>query len=322
MKTSVARSLILLAACLTVPLAAQEYPVKAVRVVVGIAPGGGLDGGTRLMAAKLGELLQQQFVVENRPGAGSTIAAALVAKAPADGYTLLMAGGTSFVIAPVLYRNLSYDPVQSFAPVGTAGTEVLVLVVHPSVPAGTPAELIAVLKANPGKYSYGSPGNGSGHHLAMELFQKQAGVRMNHVPYKGAAQIVPDLVSGRVPVAIMSTTSTLPQAKAGKIRALALTSPLRLASVPEWPPLAETLPDYYDMGAMRFVLAPAGTPAAVVNRLSESLKAMLAMDEVRRIFHEQGTMAQFLTPAALAARIRTDVAQLGALAREVGVKAD
>jgi len=301
-----------------IPALAQQYPSKPVHLVVGIAPGGGLDGGARLVSSKLSEILGQQFLVENRPGAGGTIAAGLVAKAPPDGYTLLF-GTPTLLIAPTLYRNLSFDPIKSFTPVGTAGTELLLFVVNNEVPARTPAELIALIKANPGKYSYGSPGIGTVHHLAMEMFKKQAGLDVVHVPYKGAAPIVPDLISGVVPLAVMSMTTALPQAKAGKLRPIALTSPARVAMAPDWPPLADTLPGF-DASPMRFVLAPAGTPAEVVTRLAEALKTVLAMEDVKKIFASQATTGEFIGPAALSARMKADLVKWTTAARESGAK--
>jgi tripartite-type tricarboxylate transporter receptor subunit TctC len=309
---------LLLCACAFGSALAQDYPSRPVHMAVGIAPGGGLDGGARLVASKLSELLGQQFIVENRPGAGGTIAAATVAKAPADGYMLLFAA-TTLLIAPAIYDNLPFDPIRSFAPIGLAGTELITIAVHPAVPARTAAELIALLKANPGKYSYGTPGVGTVHHLAAELFKKQAGVDMVHVPYKGAALIIPDILNGTLPVAVMSVTSALPQAKAGRIRVVALTSQVKLASAPDWPPLADTLPGF-DAAPARFVLAPAGTPAQVIARLSEALKTAVAMEDVQRIFLAQGTTSEYITPAALAVRMQAEVVKWGTVAKESGAK--
>ena len=299
---------------------AQDYPSKPVRVIVGITPGGGLDGGARLTAAKLSELLRQQFVVENRAGAGGTLAAAAVAKSPADGYTLLFAAST-LLMSPALYDNLPFDPIKSFTPVSLAGTELLTISVTPSLAVKNPAELIALLKANPGKYSYGTPGIGTVHHLAAEIFNKQAGVSMVHVPYKGAAPILPDLINGTLPIAMVSVTSALPQARAGKIRIVGLTSAVKLAAAPELPSIADTLPGY-EASPARFVLAPAGTPGAVINRLSEAMKTMLSMDDVQKLFASQGTTSEYLTPGALAARMQQDAVRLQAAARESGAKGE
>ena len=296
----------------------QIYPARPLRLIVGIAPGGGLDAGARLVASKLSEVLGQPVLVENRAGAGGTIAADAAAKAPPDGYTLFYAA-SSLLIAPSLYAKLAFDPVRSFTAVGGVGWEPLVVVVNLAVPARTTAELIALLKANPGKYSYGSPGVGSVHHLAMELFRKQAGVDVVHVPYKGASPILPDLISGVLPMAIMSAASAVPQARAGKLRPIALTRPIKLSIAPDWPALADTLPGF-DVAPAHFILAPAGTSAEVVGRLSEALKTVLSTEELKRSFLAQGATAEFAAPEALAAAIRTNVPKWGALAKESGAR--
>ncbi len=297
---------------------AQQYPIKAIRMLVGIAPGGGLDSGARLVAAKLSEVLGQPVVVENRAGAGGTIAAAAVAAAPPDGYTLQYAA-TSLLIAPSLYKKLSFDPVKSFTAVGGVGWEPLVVVVNPAMPVRTTAELIALLKANPGKYSYGSPGVGSVHHLAMEMFRTQAGVNIVHVPYKGAALYLPDLISGVLPIAIASVAASHPQAKAGKLRAIALTRPVKVAIVPEWPTLAESLPGF-DASPSFFIVAPAGTPGDVVARLSEALRTAVSAEDLKRSFQAQGATAEFVAPEALAASIENDVRKWSRVAAESGAK--
>jgi len=300
------------------PGSAQQYPTKPIRMLVGIAPGGGLDSGARLVALKLSEVLGQPVVVENRPGAGGTIAAATVAAAPPDGYTLQYAA-SSLLISPSLYKNLTFDPVKSFTAVAGVGWEPLVVVVNPAVPAGTTAELIALLKANPGKYSYGSPGVGSVHHLAMEMFRTQAGVNIVHVPYKGAALYLPDLISGVLPMAIASVASALPQAKAGKLRPIALTRPVKVAIAPDWPTLADTLPGF-DASPSFFIVAPAGTSADVVARLSEALKTAVSAEDLKRSFQAQGATAEFVAPDVLAASIQADVRKWNAIAAASGAK--
>ena len=314
-----ARTLMLVLACaVALPAFAQKYPAKPVRMVVGIAPGGGLDSSARLVGSKLSEVLGQQVIVENRPGAGGTIAAAAVASASPDGYTLQYAA-TSLLISPSLYKNLTYDPVKSFTAVGGVGWEPLVVVVNPAVPARTPAELIALLKANPGKYSYGSPGVGSVHHLTMELFRTQAGVNIVHVPYKGAALYIPDLVSGVLPIAIASVTATHGQAKAGKLRPIALTRPIRGSLAPGWPALSDTLPGF-DAAASFFVVAPAGTPAEIIATLSRALKTAVSADDLKQSFSRQGATAEFIAPEVLARSIRTEVQKWSTVAKESGAK--
>ncbi len=312
------RAGLLVFACAANSCLAQPFPARPIHMIVGIAPGGGLDSGARLVGAKLSEVLGQTVLVENRPGAGGTIAAAAVAAAPPDGYTLQYAA-TSLLISPSLYKNLAFDPVKSFTPVGGVGWEPLVVVVNPAVPARNTAELIALLKANPGKYSYGSPGVGSVHHLAMELFKTQAGVNIVHVPYKGASQYLPDLITGVLPLAIASVASSLPQAKAGKLRAIALTRPIKVAIAPDWPTLAETLPGF-DASPGFFVLAPAGTPAEVVAKLGEALRAAVSAEDLKRSFQAQGATADFVPPEVLATSIQNDVRKWNMLAAQSGAK--
>jgi tripartite-type tricarboxylate transporter receptor subunit TctC len=297
---------------------AQSYPVKPVRLVVGIAPGGGLDASTRIVANGLSKHLNQQVVVENRAGAGGTIAAASVAGAAPDGYTLLY-GTTSLLAAQAMYDNLSFDPVKSFTPVAGTLFEPLVLGLHPAVAAKNITEFIALVRANPGKLSYGSPGVGTVHHLAMESFNTETGLRIVHIPYKGAAAYVPDLVAGVLPVAVISVTAALPHSKSGKVRVIAITSEKRLPLAPDWTPLADILPGF-DMASIQFVLGPAGMPAAIVNRLSDAVRAAVSMEEARKAFEATGGTADWSAPEVLAARIREGVVKWGGIARQSGAK--
>jgi tripartite-type tricarboxylate transporter receptor subunit TctC len=296
----------------------QPYPNRPVRLLVGYAAGGGADALARIVAAKLGDALGQQVVVDNRPGAGATLAADALAKAAPDGYTLYFAD-TAILIAPAVYAKLPYDPVKSFAPVGNVVSLPLVFVANPAVQASTASELIALLKANPGKYSYGSPGFGTVQHLAFELFKKQAGVDVVHIPYKGAAPIVPDLLSGQIPLAIISASPAIAQARAGKLKAIALSSPVRLAAAPDWAPLAATLPGF-DASPRLFVLAPAGTPQPVIAQLSEALRGVLAQPEVNDSFAKQGATAEWSPPEVLGRQIAAETAKWGAVARDAGLK--
>jgi len=298
---------------------AQTYPNKPVRMLVGYAAGGGADALARLTATHLAESLGQQVLVENRAGAGGTLAADAVAKAPADGYTLLF-GETGLLIAPAVYASVPFDPLKSFAAVGSVCALPLVVVANPSVPAKNTAELVALLKANPGKYSYASPGVGTVHHLAMELFKKQGGFDFVHVPYKGAAPIIPDLIGGQIPLAILSAPPALAQARAGKLKAIALTSPVKLAGAPDWPALADTFPGF-DASPRLFVLAPAGTPAAIIARLDAALKAILAKSAVQETLMAQGATAVPASAEELGAFMATEVRKWGVVARESGAKA-
>ena len=308
-----------LACAVFAPLAlAQSYPSKPVRLVVGIAPGGGLDASTRIVANGLSRTLGQQVVVENRAGAGGTIAAAAVAGAAPDGYTLLY-GSTSLMIAPGIYDNPGFDPVKSFTAIAGTVTDPLAIAVNPSFPAKNTAELIALVKASPGKYNYGSPGIGTVHHLAMESFKTAAGLQIVHVPYKGSAGYVPDLIAGVLPIALVSVAAALPQAKAGKLRVIAITSPGRLAVAPEWASLADTLPGF-DMPSIQFIVAPAGTSPAVVSRVSEAVKVGLSLEETKRAFDAVGGVPEHIPPEALAVRIREGVPKWASIARESGAK--
>jgi tripartite-type tricarboxylate transporter receptor subunit TctC len=296
---------------------AQTYPAKPVRMLVGYSAGGGADALARQVAARMSDQLGQQVFVENRPGAGATIAASAAAAAPPDGYTLFFAD-TALLIAPSIYQKLGFDPVKSFAPVSGACTTPLVVVVNPGLKAHNIAELIALLKADPGRQGYGSPGIGTVHHLAMETFKRQAGVSMVHVPYKGASAIIPDLISGQIQIGIISAPPALAQAKAGRLRPLALTSPIKVAGA-DWPALADTLPGF-DASPRLFVLAPAATPQDVVSRLNTTLKAVLASKELLDAFAAQGASADWSTPQELGARMAEEARRWAQIAKDAGIK--
>ena len=298
---------------------AQQYPAKPLRMLVGYSAGGGADALARLVAAKMADGLGQQVLVENRPGAGATIAAAAVSSSPPDGYTIFFAD-TALLIAPAIYQKLSFDPVKSFAPVSGACTTPLVIAVNNEVKAASVAELISTLKANPGRLSYGSPGIGTVHHLAMETFKRQAGVDIVHVPYKGASAIIPDVISGQLQIGIISAPPALAQSKAGRLRPIALTSPVRVAGA-DWPALADTLPGF-DASPRLFVLAPAGTPAGVVTKLNETLKTALASKDLLDAFSAQGAFADWSTPQALGILMAQESLRWAQVARDAGIKAE
>jgi tripartite-type tricarboxylate transporter receptor subunit TctC len=312
--------LALAAVALAATAHAQQYPNRPIRMLVGYAAGGGADALARIVAVKLGDALGQQVVVDNRPGAGATLAADALAKSAPDGYTLYFAD-TAILIAPAVYAKLTYDPVKSFAPVGNVVSLPLVFVANPAVPASNAPELIALLKANPGKYSYGSPGFGTVQHFAFELFKKQAGVDVVHIPYKGAAPIVPDLLSGQIPLAIISASPALAQSRAGKLKAIALSSPVKLAAAPDWPALADTLPGF-DASPRLFILAPAGTPQAIVAQLSEALRKALAQPDLLENFVKQGATAEWSSPEALGGHIAAEVRKWASVAKDAGLKPD
>jgi tripartite-type tricarboxylate transporter receptor subunit TctC len=312
--------LVAAALALSSPLVlSQAYPTKPIRMIVGYTAGGGADALARLVAGKMSGELGQQVFVENRPGAGATIAASAAANLPPDGYTLFFAD-TALLIAPSIHQKLGFDPLKSFAPVSGACTLPLVVVVNPAVKAHNIAELIALLKADPGRQGYGSPGIGTVHHLAMETFKRQAGVSMVHVPYKGASAIIPDLISGQIPIGIISAPPALAQAKAGKLRPLALTSPAKLPGV-DWPALADTLPGF-DASPRLFVLAPAGTVQAVVSQLNSVLKAVLSSKELLDAFAAQGAAADWTTPQELGKRMAEEARRWAQIAKDAGIRAE
>lgn len=296
--------------------AAQSYPSKPIRMIVGYTAGGGADALARIVAARMSDSLGQQVLVENRAGAGATIAAAAVAGSPPDGYTIFFAD-TALLIAPSIYAKLTFDPVKSFTPVSGVVTTPLVIVVNPSLQVKNIAELIALAKANP-NLTYGSPGIGTVHHLAVELFKKQAGISLVHVPYKGASAIIPDLISGQIQVGIISAPPALAQAKAERLRPLALTSPGKVAGA-DWPALAETLPGF-DASPRLFILAPAGMPDAVVSRLNGELRKILASNETNEAFAKQGAASDWSTPQDLAARMTQELGRWAQVAKDAGIK--
>jgi tripartite-type tricarboxylate transporter receptor subunit TctC len=297
---------------------AQEYPTRAVRMLVGYGAGGGMDTITRLVAPKLSAALGQPFVVENRPGGtGSVAAEALVASAP-DGYTL-MAAESGTLALPSLNPRVRIDPVKEFAPVGAVCVLPMAFVVNPALPAKTMPELIALLKANPGKYSYASPGVGSIQHLAFELFERAAGVQLLHVPYKGAASMMPDLLSGQVPIGVISSLAAMGPSKAGRLRTVGVTSAQRVPSIPQWPAIAETLPGFSAAPSV-FIVAPAATPRAVIGRLNAALQDAVRSKEVEESFARQGATPTPGSADALGVQIADETRRWAGVVREAGIK--
>jgi tripartite-type tricarboxylate transporter receptor subunit TctC len=306
-----------MAAVLAAPAFAQTFPAKPIHMLVGYSAGGGADALARIVAAKMSSELGQQVLVDNRPGAGGNIAADALAKAAPDGHTIMFAD-SALLIAPSIYAKLTFDVLKSFAPVGAAVATPLVVMVNPAVPAKTTQELIALLRANPAKYSYGSPGIGTVHHLAMELFKKQAGVNMLHVPYKGASAIVPDLISGQIPIGIMSASPALAQAKGGKLRPIALTSRVNVRGA-DWPALADTLPGF-DASPLLFVIAPAATPQGVISQLNAALKSTLSAREVIEGVANQGAQTDYSTAQELGKRMVEELRKWAQVAKDSGAK--
>lgn len=298
---------------------AQAWPSKPVRLVVGYSAGGGVDAMARLIAPRLSTLLGQQVVVDNRTGAAGLIAGDTVARAAPDGYTLML-GDSSLLIAQHLQPRMSFDPIKAFTPVAGVFTLPLVIVANNDVPAKTPAEFVKLLKDHPGRYSYATSGVGTVHHLGFEMLKGQARTFVVHIPYRGASQIVPDVMSGQVPIGVVSATSAIAQAKAGKLRAVAVMNPVKLAGAEDIAPLSDALPGFSAVPRL-YVLAPAGTPAPIVERLSDSLRTVMEAPDIAQIAAQQGAVPAYMPAGPLAADIVRESAEWGKVIREQKITA-
>jgi len=301
--------------------AAQDYPTRPVRVIVPFSPGGAVDGPMRIIAQELGKRWGQQVVVENKPGAGATIGADAVAKAAPDGYTLLLASQTN-AISATLYPKLPYDAIEDFAPITLIGREPGVLVVHPSLPVKTLPELVAYVKARPGQVDYASSGNGSGQHLFMAMLASMTGMQLSHVPYKGSGQATTDLLGGQVMTSIPGTAGMVGHIKAGKLRPLAVTGSTRSPQLPDVPTVAEQGVAGYEAYVWMGLLAPKGTPPAIIDRIYRDVKEVLATNEVKSYFATAGIEIVGSTPAEFGAFFRHERTQWARVIRETGAKAE
>jgi len=314
--------LVLFLALLAGHATAQEYPNKPVRVVVPYVAGGNADIWARTLAQKLTEALKQAFVVENKPGANGGIGSEFVAKSAPDGYTLLAVASGPIVVNPVLYAKVPYDPVRDFAPVAQCAVYQYVLVTRMDAPYKTIGDLVAAARANPGGLAYGSTGVGGGNHLAAELFGLATGTRFNHIPYKGSAPALADLLGGQLTFMFDTVITSVPQIRAGKLRAFAVSSAKRASSLPEVPTMQEAGFAGFDMSQWQGVLAPAGTPRPVLQRLNaEIAKAMHAPDVHERIAVQGGNEIVTGTPEEFAALIRADLERYGRLIRDAKISA-
>jgi len=317
------RTIVALAAvCLAVPASAQDYPSRPITVVVPFPPGGSTNLVMRIVADKLGELLGQQMVIDNRGGAGGTVGTRSVAKSAPDGYTIGLGYTGPLAIAPTLYDNLGFDPRKDFAPIGRIGTAPNSLVVHPSFPAKSIAELIAYGKANPGKINFGSAGVGTVSHLAGEYFATRAGIKLIHIPYKGTGPAITDLLGGHIPMAFAPIPASHAQAAAGSLRMLAVTSLTRSTLLPDVPTIAESgLPGFE--AVLRYgMIAPAGTPPAIIDRLNKALNIALASDDVRKRLAIEGAEPLPSTPDDYGADIDREEAQWAKVVKASGAKAE
>ena len=311
---------ILLFALAAAPALAQDaYPTKPVKIIVAYPAGGANDIVARAIGQELAQELGQPMVIENKSGAAGVIGADAAAKSAPDGYTLFMAAG-AHTLAPSLHKSLPYDIVRDFQPISLAALGTYLLVVHPSVPAKSVKELIELAKANPGKLNFASSGAGAPPHLAGVMFQKLAGVELNHIPYRGDTPAITDLMAGQVQLAFLSIQPLIPQVKAGTLRALAITSGKRSAAVPELPTVAESGLPGYDIGTWWGLLAPAKTPRPIVDRLAAAMRKATAVPSVKERFAAGGNTAQSSLPDEFAAMIKSEVERYRELASAAGVK--
>jgi tripartite-type tricarboxylate transporter receptor subunit TctC len=310
-------------AALASPTQAQPYPTRPITIVVPFAAGGGNDILARLLGQHMGRALGQQFVIENRGGAAGTIGARAIAKATPDGYTLMVGHSGLFAMAPGLYgSNAGYDPRKDFAPIGLIASYQQILVVHPSLPVRSIADLIALAKKEPGKITYATAGVGSGSHISTELLTSMAGIKLTHVPYRGSGAVQGDLVGGHVAMAIQTVPPVIAQIRSGQVRAIAVTGAARSPIFPDLPTVAEAGVPGYEAVIHYGMVAPAGTPRPIVARLNAELRAALNTDDVRARIADEGGESLAGTPEQQAADIDQEESKWGALVRKLGLRAE
>jgi tripartite-type tricarboxylate transporter receptor subunit TctC len=314
-----ALALVLAAQCLAGAALAADYPGKAIKLVVPYAPGGGADSVARIVAKKVSENIGQAIVIENKGGAGSIVGTEIVAKAEPDGYTLLLGQSGPISINPAVYKTLPYDPVKDFAPVTMTTAYPYILVVNSELPAKSLQEFVALAKSKPGAMNYGSTGVGAANHLVAELFNSKAGLKMTHVPYRGTALAVGDLLGGQLTMVFGDPISVLPHIKSGKLRALAVTSLHRSPIAPEVPTVAESGYPGFEALAWHGILAPARTPPAIVRKLNEEIAKALGDPETRTLLVNQAMQTVGSTPEEFAAFIQKDIAIWKAVAAAANV---
>jgi tripartite-type tricarboxylate transporter receptor subunit TctC len=298
-----------------------KYPDKPIKMLVGFSAGGGTDVIARILAQKMTDGLGQSVLVENRPGASGLIAADAIAKSPADGYTLMMGSQTTFAVAPQLYRKFSIDPPRDFAGVALAGVSPLVLVVHPSVPVQSVKDVIGMAKANPGTINFGSGGLGTTPHMAGELFALTAGIKMQHVAYRGEAPAINDLLGGQLHLIFANLSAVIGNVRAGSLRAIAVTSAQRSAAAPEIPTAAETGLPGFEAATWFAVVAPAATPRDVVMRLNGEIQRALVHSDVRQRFADLGMTSEGSTPDSMDALIKSEIIKWAKVIRDADIKA-
>jgi tripartite-type tricarboxylate transporter receptor subunit TctC len=303
------------------PAAAQAFPSKPIKIVVPYTPGGPTDLPARLVGQKLSEVLGQPVIIENKPGAGGNIGADAVAKAPADGYTLLLVT-TGHTINPALYPKLGYDLKKDLLPVSQLTSSPMVVAVSPGLGVNSIKELVALAKAKPGALNFASAGNGSSTHLAPELFSMMAGIKMNHIPYKGSAPALSDVMAGNAQVAFDFMTSAMPFVRDGKLKGLATTGATRSPAAPDLPTVAEAGVPGFEVIGWNGVMAPAGTPPEVIAKLNAAIKQALAMPEVSERIAGLGASVLWKTPAEFGAYVNAEIAKWGKVVKSSGAKID
>jgi tripartite-type tricarboxylate transporter receptor subunit TctC len=304
------------------PATAQSYPAKPVRWIVPLPPGGSTDLISRLIAQKLTDAWRVQVVVDNRPGAAGTLGLAMAAKSPPDGYTIVLAQTGNVAIAPGLYSRLTYDPVKDLAPVTQVLSTPLILIAHPSLPVKGVRELVALARAKPDTITYASGGSGGQVHLAFALLSSMAGVRMVHVPYKGVGPALIELIGGQVAISLTSIPPAMPHIKAGKLKALGVSSARRFKSLPEVPTIFEDGVAGYEVSVWYGVMMPAGTPPDIIARVNTDIVRILGQPEVQERFSGEGGDMVASTPEAFGAYIRAEIARWTKVITETGVKVD
>ena len=299
--------------------AAQGYPTKSIRFIVPFPPGGGNDTIARLIGQKLTAATGQQVLVDNRPGAGGAIGAEAAAKSPADGYTMFLAGVATHGINPNLRRKIPYDPLKDFDAVSLIASAPLLVVVHPSLPIKSVKQLVTLAKARPGQINYASNGAGGSSHLAVELFNMMSGTKMTHIPYKGLAPALTDLLSGEVQVMFSSAVAMLPQVKAGKLRAIAMTGARRSPAIPDIPTVGEAGVPGYETGSWYGIVVPAGTPRAAIDRLSREIIAIVRAPEITTRLNDEAVIPVGSTPAEFSAHIKNELTRWAKTIKQAGL---
>lgn len=296
----------------------QTYPDRPIRVIVPFAPGGGLEITARLIGQKISENWGQNIVVDSRPGAATIVGTEIASRAAPDGYTLLMIT-TTFAINPSLYKKLPYDPLKDFTPVSQLNSQPNIVVLNPSSPMNSVKDLIALARSKPGELTFATPGAGSAPHLSAELFKRMAGIDMIHVPYKGIPPAVTDVIGGRVTMLFTTTISAAPHINSGKLKALAITSTRRLATMPNVPTIGESLPGY-EAQAFQGMVAPAGVPRAIVGKLGAEIAAIVKSRDIAERFAQDGAVAVGSAPVEFTAFLKSEMLKWGKVIKEAGIK--